>query len=401
MPWVNKTERHSGDFMRYSLRAVLFLLASFLTSTAVVVHAQNNPTPDNPQTPAQTTPQQKPSPDTYPSQQPANPPAQNNPAPDTTQNQNQTPAQAPAQNAPQTQSNPPQNPDQAPEQNPSAQNPNQAPSSSLQQNPYSQPLSPAPGSITPRGSKFGEPWEGEEHYGPLSRMSVGADVGPMGIGVKGAVILTGTIDGRVMGSFFNFNSANFEAEGTTAHGSIHLASLGAMADFYPKNSIFRISGGLLLWNGNQITASGTEAPGSSFTINNQTYYSANPNTVTGATPVSASAVLGLHSREPEFIVTGGFGRFVPRSQRHWSFPSEFGVVFMGAPSLDITPAGWVCTNAAETACSSVTDTSTPVGAEFNSSLQSALARWRRSLSRVTVYPIFTYSVVYSFNLRGR
>lgn len=360
--------------MRYRLCAVMFFFASFLASAAVA-RAQNNPAPDTQQTPAQTNnPQQKPSPETYPSQTPANPPAQNNPAPDSTQNQNQNPGQS---------------------------------SSSSQQgapegtNPYpQQPPGPAPGSITPRGDKFHAPWEGEEHYGPLSRMSIGADVGPLGIGIKGAVILTGTIDGRVMGNFFNFNSADFEAEGTTAHGSIHLASLGAMADFYPKNSIFRISGGLMLWNGNQITASGTEAPGTSFTINNQTYYSARPNPVTGAEPVGASAVLGLHTNEPEFIVSGGFGRFVPRSQRHWSFPSEFGVVFMGAPSLNITPSGWVCTDAAETECSSVTDTSTPVGEAFNSSLQSALTRWRRSLGRVTVYPIFTYSVVYSFNLSG-
>ena len=373
--------------MRYCFCAILF--ASLFAST-VAIRAQGNPAPGNSQTPVQTeNPQQKPSPETYPSQSPANPPAQNNP---------------PAQSAPQEPANPST-------QNPPATNPNPGQSSSSSQqsapagqpadiNPYPEPLGPAPGSITPRGYKFHAPWEGEEHYGPLSRMSIGADVGPLGIGVKGAVILTGTIDGRVMGNFFNFNSANFNVEGTTAHGNIHLASLGAAVDFYPKNSIFRISGGLMLWNGNQITASGTEAPGTSFTINNQTYYSANPNTVTGAEPVSATGVLGLHTHEPEFILSGGFGRFVPRSQRHWSFPSEFGVVFMGPPSLNITPSGWVCTDAAQTECSSVTDTSTPVGAAFNSSLQSALTRWRRSLSRVTVYPIFTYSVVYSFNLRG-
>lgn len=370
--------------MRYRLCAVSFFLASFF-APAIAARAQNNTTPDNTQAPQQTSnPPQKPSPETYPSQTPANPP--------------QTQTNAPEQN------NPPAQNTQAPAANPGQSSSSQQAAPAGQPadtNAYPQPLAPAPGSITPRGYKFHSPWEGEEHYGPLSRMSIGADVGPLGIGIKGAVILTGTIDGRVMGNFFNFNSGNYEAEGTTAHGSLHLASLGAAVDFYPKNSIFRISGGLMLWNGNQITASGTEAPGTSFTINGQTYYSAKPNPVTGAGPVGASAVLGLHTHEPEFILSGGFGRFVPRSQRHWSFPSEFGVVFMGAPTLNITPSGWVCTNAAETNCSNVTDTSTPVGAAFNSSLQSALARWRRSLSRVTVYPIFTYSVVYSFNLRGR
>jgi hypothetical protein len=246
-----------------------------------------------------------------------------------------------------------------------------------------------------RADKFHAQWEGEEHYGLLSRVGVGADVGPLGVGFKSAVILTDTIDGRLMGNFFNFNSANFDVDGTTAHGNLHLASLGALADFYPKNSIFRISSGLMLWNGNQISVTANEAPGTNFTVDGQTYYSAK------TAPLSASGLIGLHTHEPAFILSGGFGRFVPHSQRHWSFPSEFGVVFMGAPTLSVTPSGTVCTDAALTNCSNVADTSTAVGAAFNSSLQNAEARWRRSLGRVTVYPIFTYGVSYSFNLGGR
>lgn len=368
--------------MRYSRCAALFS-AALLFLLLPVAHAQNAPVPDNSQTPAQNnSSQQKPSPQTYPSQAPTNPPAQNPPTSGTTP---------------------------APAQGQSSSSQQQQPANT---NPYPEPYGPAPGSITPRGDKFHAPWEGEEHYGLLSRMSIGADVGPLGIGVKGATILTSTIDGRLMGNFFNYNSANFDVEGTTAHGNLHLASLGAAVDFYPKNSIFRVSAGLMMWNANQIKATGTEKPGTSFTLDGTTYYSARGDAatcsttsapVTGETsmcPVSATGVLGLHTHEPAFILSGGFGRFVPRSQRHWSFPSEFGVVFMGPPSLDITPSGWVCTDAAETNCSNVADTSTIVGQQFNASLQSELTRWRHSLSHFTVYPIFTYSVVYSFNLRG-
>ncbi len=34
------------------------------------------------------------------------------------------------------------------------------------------------------------PWMGVVHYGRFSRVAVGADISPLGIGIKGATILT-------------------------------------------------------------------------------------------------------------------------------------------------------------------------------------------------------------------
>jgi hypothetical protein len=248
-----------------------------------------------------------------------------------------------------------------------------------------------------------EPWEvapaGTAHQRPFSRVGIGADVSPLGIGIKSATVLTEYFDARLMGSFFNFNSGQFEVDGFRATAQLHLASAAASLDWYPFNSIWRLSPGLMFFNGNQASMTALIVPGNSFKLNGQTFYSPSANAATGLTPLAGTGVLGFHTHEPAFTLAGGFGKFIPRSKRHWSFPSEFGVIFMGAPTADVTPSGGVCLDAAQTQCSNVSDSSNPVSVEFNSALQAQLAKWRQDLGKVQVYPIFSYSVVYSFDVR--
>jgi hypothetical protein len=58
----------------------------------------------------------------------------------------------------------------------------------------------------------------------------------------------------------------------------------------------------------------------------------------------------------------------------------------------------VCTDKRQTQCSDVADTSNPVGAEFQSNLDAALKKWRHNLDEVHIYPIFSFSFMYSFDL---
>jgi hypothetical protein len=248
-----------------------------------------------------------------------------------------------------------------------------------------------------------EPWEvapaGTAHQRPFSRVGIGADISPLGIGIKSATVLTEYFDARLMGNFFHFNSGQFEVDGFKATAQLHLASAAACLDWYPFNSIWRLSPGLMFFNGNQASMTALIVPGNSFKLNGQTFYSASANAATGLTPLTGTGVLGLHAHEPAFTLTGGFGKFIPRSKRHWSFPSEFGVVFMGAPTADVSASGGICLDAAQTQCSNLSDSSNPISVEFNSALQAQLVKWRQDLGRVQVYPIFSYSVVYSFNVR--
>jgi hypothetical protein len=237
------------------------------------------------------------------------------------------------------------------------------------------------------------PWAADQHQQPYSRVGLGADVSPLGIGIKSAVVLTQYLDGRALVNFFNYDSGNFELEGFRTDASLHLLSVGAAVDAYPLNSFWRVSGGLLLANGNQLSAKARIMPGTSFSLNGQTFYAST------ADPANGTGVLGMHRHTPSFLASFGFGKFIPRSNRHWSFPSEFGVVFTGAPTINVTTGGSVCQDAALTICSSVSNSSNPVGAAFNSALQSQLTKWRQSLSSVSIYPIFSYSAMYSFNVR--
>jgi hypothetical protein len=237
-----------------------------------------------------------------------------------------------------------------------------------------------------------------EHYGFLSRLGVGSGISPYGIGAKGVVILGEPFDARVDSSWFFHNTGHIEVNGYNVVGDFHLATLGAALDWYPTKSVWRLSPGLLFYDGNRLSGDLTLDGGTNISINGTEYYSAYANPATGATPLTGKVDLGLHSHTPAFTATGGFGRFVPRSHRHWSFPSEFGVAFAGPPTINVAVAGWVCSDKRQTKCSDVGDTSTTVGKEFNDDLQSALAKWRHNLDVVHIYPIFSFSFMYSFDL---
>jgi hypothetical protein len=243
------------------------------------------------------------------------------------------------------------------------------------------------------------PWAAVWNQPRFSRMSIGADFSPLGIGLKGAIVLNRLSDLRVTGNFLPLNVGPFEIEGFKTDVNIHMVSASASLDVYPYNSVVRISPGLMFYNGNQVTVTADILPGTNFTLNGHNYWSASANAATGATPLSGSGVLGLDTHKVAPTVSFGFGRFIPRSNRHWSFPSEFGVAWTGAPTADISTSGWVCLDQAQTQCSNLSDASNPVTAQFNSSLQSALTKWRSALAKVPVFPIVSSSVVYSFNLR--
>jgi len=92
-----------------------------------------------------------------------------------------------------------------------------------------------------------------------------------------------------MGNLFIYNSARFELEGFNVNANLHLASAAASLDWYPFNSIWRLSPGLMFFNANQLSVSAEVVPGSSFSLNSQTFYSASTNPATGSTPLVGGA----------------------------------------------------------------------------------------------------------------
>jgi hypothetical protein len=234
---------------------------------------------------------------------------------------------------------------------------------------------------------------------PFSRIAVGASFTTLGPGVEVTTNLADRLNLRASANGFRY-STNFTTSGFDANARLNFLSAGLAADIYPFHRGFRISPGVLLLNHNRISATSLVAGGTSFTLNGDTYYSANVNAATGATPLNASGMLGLNPTRPAFTITGGWGNTLPRDGRHWSFPAQVGVALTGAPSVTANLFGWACYDQAQTQCTNVASATDPIAAQIQSDLSSQVAQWKNNLSPLRTYPLASFGVAYSFGLRG-
>lgn len=232
---------------------------------------------------------------------------------------------------------------------------------------------------------------------PLSRFAIGGGVSPLGIQLETVTNISSHFNVRGTGNFFNY-STNFTTSGVNATAKLNLASARASLDVYPFRSGFHISPGILIDNQNQVTANTDVAAGTSFTLNGQTYYSANTNAATGATPIIGSGILGLNTNKAAFTATAGWGNMA-RGHGHWSVPVEAGVAFIGAPTVKVNLSGWACEDQAQTECSSISDPANPIAIAIQSNLTTQVAKWTSDLNVLKTYPIVSVGLAYSFHVR--
>ena len=234
---------------------------------------------------------------------------------------------------------------------------------------------------------------------PFSRLAVGASVSPFGPGLQVTSYVASHINLRATGNLFRY-STNFSTNGFNANAQLHFASAGLSADIYPFRKGFRVSPGVLVYNGNRLNATSTVAGGTSFTLNGDTYYSANANSATGATPLNATAALGLNSTKPAFTIAAGWGNTIPRNGGHWSFPFEVGVALTGPPLLNANLTGWACNDQAQTQCTNVASTTDPNALQIQGDLATQISKWKNDLNPLKTYPIISIGTAYSFGTRG-
>lgn len=235
------------------------------------------------------------------------------------------------------------------------------------------------------------------HAGAFSRMSFGAGVSPLGVGVQLTTNINPHLNIRAMGNQFKYSNS-FTVSNVPASAKLNLESAGVMADYYPFHKGFRLSGGALFLNHNQVNAATTLAGGDSIDLDGNTYYSANANPVTGATPLNGAGKLVLNTRRPAAVLTTGWGNHVKRNG-HLSFPFEIGAAFVGAPKATMNLTGWACADAAQTECTNVADPNNSIAADFQSNLSSQIAKWNKDLEPLKTYPIVSAGVAYSFGTR--
>jgi hypothetical protein len=240
---------------------------------------------------------------------------------------------------------------------------------------------------------------GRVGFAPLSRIAVGASFTTLGPSLQVTTNVASHLNIRATGNAFNY-STNFTTNGFDANAKLNLVSAGVSADIYPFHKGFRISPGVLVVNNNRIAANAVAAGGTSFTFNDVTYYSANANAATGATPLNANGTLGLNTTKPAFTLTTGWGNTIPQKGGHWSFPAEVGVAFTGEPAVNVTLSGWACQDQAQTQCGNVQDTSNATAQDIQTNLAAQVAKWKNNLNPLKTYPVASFGVAYSFGFRN-
>ena len=225
--------------------------------------------------------------------------------------------------------------------------------------------------------------------GPFSRFALGGGISPLGINLMAATNLNRYMNLRATGNVFKYTETGISTNGFNVDADLNLASMGASVDIYPfPNHGLRFSPGVLFYNANGATATFAVQGGTSFTLNDYTYYASSTN------PVMGSGSLGLNSQKPAFTITAGWGNMIPRSGGHFSFPFELGVALIGAPTLNIAlTSGQVCDAQGQNCVNVATD------ADVQSNLQAQIAKYKNDLDPLKTYPIVSMGVAYSFRIR--
>lgn len=224
---------------------------------------------------------------------------------------------------------------------------------------------------------------------PFSRVAFGGGISPLGINLIAATNVNRYLNLRGTGNLFKLTENGISTNGFNVNASLNLASAGLSADVFPfPNHGFRLSPGLLFYNANGATATFNVQGGTSFTLNDYTYYASSTN------PVMGIGSLGLASRKPAFTMTTGWGNMIPHNGGHWSFPFEIGAAFIGAPSLNFAlTSGQVCDAQGLNCVNVATDPS------VQSNLQAQIAKYNNDLDPLKTYPIVSGGVAYSFHMR--
>jgi hypothetical protein len=210
-------------------------------------------------------------------------------------------------------------------------------------------------------------------------IGVGVKVSTLGIGGEVAVSLSHRSNVRFGFNAFSYGHT-FDKDGATSKGTLDLRSAQATYDIFPVRW-FHISPGVLLYNGNKVTANVAVPGGQTFTLSNTTYMS------DAADPVSGTGKLTVYKAAP--MVLFGFGNLVPRSG-HFSTSFEIGAAYQGPPRVALNLGGSAC-DSTGLFCRSIGSDPT-----IQSNIVAEQAKLNKSASPYKFYPILSFGVGYRF-----
>lgn len=224
-------------------------------------------------------------------------------------------------------------------------------------------------------------------YGPESTQKpgrVGAAVkfSTYGGGAEVAVSVTQRTNVRAGFNIFSY-SRGFDKDGIHYDGQLDFRTFEAHYDIFPWAKSFHISGGVLVYLTDPVTAKSHVPAGQSFTLGGVGFISDPTDPVTGAGKIV------FHRAAP--TITFGFGNLVPRSEnKHFTIPIEFGIAFQGSPRSTLTLAGSAC-DTTGLGCRAVATDPT-----IQSQIIAEQNKINSDMSFFKVYPIISVGFGYKF-----
>src|SRR5712692_6445909 len=163
---------------------------------------------------------------------------------------------------------------------------------------------------------------------------------PIGVGVKVSTLVIGGEVGVAVSHRsnvrFGFNAFSyghtFDKDGVTYKGTLDLRSAQATYDLFLLRW-FHVSPGVLVYNGNKVSANVSVPGGQTSTLSNTNYVS------DGADPIAGTGKLTVYKAAP--MILFGIGNLVPRS-RHFSTSFEIGAAYQGPPRVTLNLSGSAC-----------------------------------------------------------
>jgi hypothetical protein len=211
-------------------------------------------------------------------------------------------------------------------------------------------------------------------------IGIGVKVSTLGIGGEAAVALTHRSNVRVAFNAFSYGDT-FGKDGVTYKGTLDLRSLQATYDLFLLSG-FHVSPGVLIYNGNKVTANASVPGGQSFTLSNVNYLS------DAADPVAGTGKLAVYKAAPMLLF--GFGNLVPRSSRHFSTSFEIGAAYQGPPRVTLNLTGSAC-DPTGINCRSISSDPT-----IQANIISEQAKLNKSASPYKFYPVLSFGVGFKF-----
>jgi hypothetical protein len=214
-----------------------------------------------------------------------------------------------------------------------------------------------------------------------SRIGVGIIMSTLGAGIEIAKPLTQRSNLRTGFNMFLYGHP-FDAEGITYNGELRLRSAELHYDWFPFGNGFHLSPGVLIYNGNKITANLAVPAGETFELDHGTYKS-DPKD-----PIRGNASITFRKIAPAILF--GWGNLIPRNHRRFSIPVEFGVVFHGQPDLAFNLSGKAC-DVQQRGCRAVDHD--PDGIR---DIANERAKIKNDISAFRFYPVASVGFAYNF-----